>query len=130
MKALRIKTSNTNVINDLGCRPCLKISGWDNNSLDIVLDNSGGLRLLKGLGCKISLCSRAGVDIGLGLSLGSGQGVFEDLGLVNDLGGDPDTCSGDILHRGIDLCCRFKVCLNLCCSLRHCDRGGDNLSLW
>lgn len=95
-----------------------------------MLDNSGGLRLLEGLGCKVSLCSRAGVDIGLCLSLSSSKGVFNNLGLVDDLGGNPDTCSGDILHRGIDLCCSFKVCFNLRCSLRHRYRGGDNFGLW
>ena len=129
MTALRIKTSNTNIINDFGCLPSHEISGWDNNGLDIVLDNSGGLRLLKGLGCKVSLCSRASVDIGLGLSLSSSKGVFKNLGLVDDLGGNPDTSSGNILHRGIYLCCSFKVCFNLCCSLRHRDRSRDNFGL-
>lgn len=67
------------------------------------LGHEGGGGLLHCLSSSVGLRLRRRQDVGLGPRLGRGQGVLDDLGLVNDLRRDPYPGGGDHLNSGDNL---------------------------
>lgn len=120
---------STHVIDDLSSDPSLEVGGRHHNSLDVGLSDGGGLCLLDGLRSSVGLSIRAGVGVDLGLSLSSSESVFDNLGLVDDLGGNPYTGCRNELHGGEDFRRGLEVGENLGRCLVDSDCGGNDLGL-
>lgn len=119
----------THVVNDLGGNISLDVGRRLDDSLHVGLSDSGGLSLLDGLGRSVGHGIRASVDISLSLGLSCSHSVLDNLGLVDDFGGDPDAGGGDNLHRGEDFGCGLEVGFDLGRCLMDSDGSGHDLHL-
>jgi len=91
--------------------------------------NKVGLGFLDRLGCSVRLGCGLSVDVSLRLGLSGSESLLQRLGVIDDLGRNPDASSWHHLDRGNDLGNLLDVGLGLDNGFVHGDRGRDGLGV-
>lgn len=120
---------STHVVDDVSGDPNTGIRRWLDDCAQLSFSNKIGLGFLNCLGCSVRLGCGLSVDVSLRPGLSSSESLHQRLGVIDDLGRDPNTSSWHHLDRGNDLGDFLDVGLGLGNGFVLGDRGWDGLSI-
>lgn len=120
---------STHIVDDVGGDPNTGIRRGLDDCAQLSFGNKVSHGFLDRLGCSVRLSCSLSVDVGLRPGLSSSESLLQRLGVIDDLGRNPDASSWHHLDRGNDLGNLLDVGHGLGNGFVHGDRGWDGLGI-
>ena len=120
---------STHIVDDVGGDPNTGICRGLDDCAQLSFGNKVSHGFLDRLGCSVRLSCSLSVDVGLRPGLSSSESLLQRLGVIDDLGRNPDASSWHHLDRGNDLGNLLDVGHGLGNGFVHGDRGWDGLGI-